>query len=213
MQNVRASAANTKRSNKYASLWLEAYNFRSTPNGIMRTIWFSNWNFRVFHVNGKHPWPSLFLHSTIPKRICSFGYFALKQSGERSSGPIRSKHFSETLSIYQINLKPAAHLAIFYADRGEFDRKRFMQTQLAVFSPIAAMWHFNLVPGFIKRCLQKSHVIKSLNLIGWFYWWFAAMSAENRGNGHTWRMPASLIADIWHARYRRFFTPIVAIGV
>ena len=25
---------------------------------------------------------------------------------------------------------------------------------------------------------------------------FAAMSAENRGNGHTWRMPANLIADI-----------------
>ena len=23
----------------------------------MRTIWFSNWNLRVFHENGKHPYP------------------------------------------------------------------------------------------------------------------------------------------------------------
>ena len=48
------------------------------------------------------------------------------------------------------------------------------------------MWHFNIV-----------HVIKSPNLIDWLYWQFAAMNAENRGNGHTWRMPANLIADIW----------------
>ena len=27
---------------------------------------------------------------------------------------------------------------------------------------------------------------------------------ENGGNGQTWRMPANSIADIWHARYRRF---------
>ena len=46
-----------KRSNKNASLWPEAHNFRSTANGMMRVIWFSNWNCRVFHVNGKHPWP------------------------------------------------------------------------------------------------------------------------------------------------------------
>ena len=42
----------------------------------------------------------------------------------------------------------------------------------------------------------KSHVIKSPNLIGWLYWRFAAMTVENRGNEHTWRMPANLIADI-----------------
>ena len=55
------------------------------------------------------------------------------------------------------------------------------------------MWHFNIV-----------HVIKSPNLIDWLYWQFVAMSGENRGNWHTWLMPANLIADIWHARYRRF---------
>ena len=35
---------------------------------------------------------------------------------------------------------------------------------------------------------------------------------RNRGNEHTWQMPANLIADIWHARYWRFYTPIAAIG-
>ena len=31
----------------------------------------------------------------------------------------------------------------------------------------------------------SSHVIKSLNLMGWLYWQFAAMTVENRGNEHT----------------------------
>ena len=56
MQNVWTSAVNPKRRNKNASVWAEAHNFRSTPNGMMRTIWFSSWNFQVFHINGKHPW-------------------------------------------------------------------------------------------------------------------------------------------------------------
>ena len=55
MQNVWTSAVNPRRSNKNASLWPEAQSFRSTPNGMMPTIWFFNSNFRVFHVNGKHP--------------------------------------------------------------------------------------------------------------------------------------------------------------
>ena len=40
----------------------------------------------------------------------------------------------------------------------------------------------------------KAHVLKSPNLMGWLYWRFAAINVENRGNGHTWRMPANLIA-------------------
>ena len=55
MQNVWTSAVNPKMSNKNASLWSEAHKLRSTPNGMMHTIWFSNGNFRVFHVYGKHP--------------------------------------------------------------------------------------------------------------------------------------------------------------
>ena len=47
------------------------------------------------------------------------------------------------------------------------------------FSPIAPMCHFNIV-----------HAIKPPNLIDLLNWQFAAMSVENRGNGHTWRMPA-----------------------
>ena len=76
-----------------------------------------------------------------------------------------------------------------------------MRTHLAIF--------------FVDRsdvAVLKSPVVKSPNLMGWLYWRFAAMTVENRGNGHTWRMPANLIADIGHARYRRFYTPIAAIG-
>ena len=83
-----------------------------------------------------------------------------------------------------IHFKPATHLAILYADRGEFERQRndfrprLMGTHLAIF--------------FADRgdvAVSKSHVIKSPNLMGWLY-------VENRGNKHTWRMPANLIADI-----------------
>ena len=73
------------------------------------------------------------------------------------------------------------------------------------------MWHFNLVPRLHRGAFWKV-VIKSANLISWLYWWFAGMSVENRGNGQTWRMPANLIADIWHARYWRFYTPIAGTG-
>ena len=56
----------------------------------------------------------------------------------------------------------------------------------------------------------KTHVIKSPNLMGWLYWRFADINVENRGNGHNWRMPANLIADIWHVRYRRLNLPAFA---
>ena len=79
------------------------------------------------------------------------------------------------------NVKRATHLAILYADRGEYDRQRKSQANFATnwcghdfFSPIAAMCHFNIV-----------HVIKPPNLIDVLYWQFAVMSVENRGNGHT----------------------------
>ena len=39
----------------------------------------------------------------------------------------------------------------------------------------------------------KTRVIKSPNLMGWLYWRFTAINAENRGNGHTWRMRRSAI--------------------
>ena len=48
------------------------------------------------------------------------------------------------------------HLAILNADRSVFDRKRFSSPIDAgtpgdfFFSPIAAMWHFNLVPGLYR---------------------------------------------------------------
>ena len=83
---------------------------------------------------------------------------------------------------------PATHLATIYADRGEFDRQHFrhrlMRTHLAIFSPDRG-----------DVAVLKTHVIKSPNLMGWLYWRFIAIIVENRGNGHTWRMPANLIAD------------------
>ena len=68
------------------------------------------------------------------------------------------------------------------------NRLRLMRTYLAIF--------------FADRhdvAVLKTHVIKSPDLMGWLYWRYAAMAIEvieNRGNGHTWRMPANLIADI-----------------
>ena len=53
-------------------------------------------------------------------------------------------------------------------------RHRLMGTHLAIF--------------FADRgdvAVLKNHVIKSPNLLGWLYWQFAAINAENRGNGHT----------------------------
>ena len=81
------------------------------------------------------------------------------------------------------SLKPATHLAILYADRGEFDRQRF---SLAIDAD---------TPGDFFGSFENS-CDKSPNLMGWLYWRFAAINVENRGNGHTWRMPANLIADI-----------------
>ena len=63
----------------------------------------------------------------------------------------------------------------------------------------------------MTSAILKSHVVISTNLIGYFYWQLSMERGENRGNGQTWRMPANLITDIGHARYRRFYTPIAAI--
>ena len=75
-------------------------------------------------------------------------------------------------------LKPATHLAILFADRREFiaseNRERFTPPTgcghtWRFFSPIAATWHFNLVPRLqvpLLTSILKNHVIKSPNLIG-----------------------------------------------
>ena len=80
-------------------------------------------------------------------------------------------------------------------------RHRLMRTHLVIF--------------FADRgdvAVLKTHEIKSPNLMGWLYWQFAAINVENRGNGHTWRMQTNLMANNGHASYRRFYTPIAAIG-
>ena len=78
-------------------------------------------------------------------------------------------------------------MTILYADHGEFDRQR---ADLR-----GHTWRF----FFADRgdvAVLKTRVIKSPNLMGWLYCRFEVMTVENRGNGHTWRMPANLIADI-----------------
>ena len=83
------------------------------------------------------------------------------------------------------------------------------------FSPIAAMWHFNHVPRLqvpLLSSILKNHVIKSPNLISWLYWRFAAMSVRNRGNGHTRRFPANLIADFKRRSRRSAKIAIAAPG-
>ena len=67
----------------------------------------------------------------------------------------------------------------------------------AIFTPIAAICHSNFVPRLqisLLSAILKSRMTKSPNLIGRLNWRFAAMSAQNRGNGRTRRIPANLIA-------------------
>ena len=80
-----------------------------------------------------------------------------------------------------INVKPATHLAILYADCGEFDRQRNSQR----FSPPIDA---DTLGDFFRRSwrrgsFEKVHMIKSPNLMGWLYWRFAAMTVDNRRRG------------------------------
>ena len=98
---------------------------------------------------------------------------------------VLQKHFSvESIRHSQVIftcidlVKPATHLAILFADRREFiaseNRERFTPPTgcghtWRFFSPIAATWHFNLVPRLqvpLLSSILKNHVIKSPNLIG-----------------------------------------------
>ena len=99
------------------------------------------------------------------------------------------------------NLKPATHLAILYADRGEFDR------QLAIFATdwCGHTWRF----FFADRgdvAVLKTHVIKSPDLMGWLYWRFAANKRrKSRERAHlanagefNRRYPTCQISAIWN---------------
>ena len=106
------------------------------------------------------------------RRICSSLFRLLYKSLFCKEPRYVRDFFSFKDSTY--NLKPATHLAILFADRREFDRKRFSPPTgcghtWRFFSPIAAMWHFNLVPRLqapLLSSILKNHVIKSPNLIG-----------------------------------------------
>ena len=55
LENISTSARENSKSRKIASPHITAHIFWSFPNGMVRTIWFSNWNFRFSRVNGKYP--------------------------------------------------------------------------------------------------------------------------------------------------------------
>ena len=100
---------------------------------------------------------------------------------------------------------------------GDFDRQRKSPANCTFdwcghtwrFStPIAAICHSYFVPSLqapLLSAILKSQVIKVAQPD-----WLTHLTI--RRNGHTRWMPANLIADIWHVRYRRFYTPIAAIG-
>ena len=97
---------------------------------------------------------------------------------------------SSVLIIMYVYLKPATHLAILYADRGEFDRQR---KSLAIFADRGDV------------AVLKTYVIKSSNLMGWLYWRLAAINVENRGNEFNRRYLTCQISAILNADrgYRR----------
>ena len=89
-----------------------------------------------------------------------------------------------------------AHLAIFYADRGDLPLKFCPQAPSIV-----------AVRNFEKSCdkYRPTWLVDSSGDS-------PRIGVKTRRNGHTRRMSANLIADIWHARYCRYYTPIAAIG-
>ena len=128
-----------------------------------------------------------------------------------------SSHFSD------ITLRVFEYLVLsMWVDKASDTPGDFIRRSRRIWSPakIASDFRHRLMRKYLAIffadrsdvAVLKTHVIKSPNLMGWLYWRFAAINVENRGNGHTWRMPANLIANIWHARYRRYYTPIAAIG-
>ena len=96
-----------------------------------------------------------------------------------------------------VELKPATHLAILYADRGEFDRQR---KSLAIF--LWRLMRTHLAIFFADRgdvAVLKTYVIKSSNLMGWLYWRLAAINVENRGNEFNRRYLTCQISAILNA--------------
>ena len=121
---------------------------------------------------------------------------------EKTSGSLTRNNIvqlSNTVySVYGCYLYPASYSLL--PTLSQWHTWRF-------YTPIAV----NLITSENRK--QASHVIKSPNLTGWLYRQCTAMSVENCGNRHTWWMLANLIANIWYARYRWFYTPITVNGL
>ena len=117
-------------------------------------------------------------------------------------------HVACTIGAFCVmwELKLATHPAILYADRREFDRKRFSP-------PIDADTPGNFFTDRGYAALQRCSCDKIAQPD-----WLTLLAIhsderrKSRERAHFANVAANLIADIWHARYRRFYTPSAAIG-
>ena len=74
-------------------------------------------------------------------------YFVVSADRQTFLGFEMTANFRDTSPLNSALSRRHMHLAILYADRSKFHRQRksqAMRTHLAIFSPIATMWHFNL---------------------------------------------------------------------
>ena len=69
----------------------------------------------------------------------------------------------------------------------------------------------NYVPYSCEQCVGSLTSHKVI-MMGWLYWQFAAMTVENRGNEHTWRMPANLMILYADRGDRRIKSPGVSLA-
>lgn len=113
----------------------------------------------------------------------------------------------------------------FYADRRKFDHLRnlpYGDIFYAIIVPFlfpGHLWKKVTWPKQNNAATLNCRVMKSRNLMGWMNLRFAATSVYKRRREHTRRTSREslqtvtyLIADIRHARYLGFYTPLAAIS-
>ena len=100
LQTISNSAEQTEKSEKIASPQITAHIFWSFPNGIARTIWFSNWHFRFSNVDGKFPW----------KLHCSFATMKSVYLNPKQKLRVKYKDLQIRFNLAQCFIQPS----VFY---------------------------------------------------------------------------------------------------
>ena len=153
---------------------------------------FQNWHIAAIGEKNRQVCP----HQSVAKIACDFRW--------RSNFPRSACKKVRRVTGLNATLAKILWTIVFNTSSEIF--RLLSTTSFALLKPATHLARSRRCGSFEKSC------DKSPDLMGWLYLRLAAMTVENRGNGHTWRMPANIIADIWHARYRRFYTLIAAIG-